>query len=142
MGNLILLRGCNIYSIASVISIGVVVKVNSDVIRINKKKRIEIAIPCRTPPTCILKLNISKSTAPSFVTIKCSVEVKIIRNQTGVKPFIIKRREILVEKTLNNAKIVNTAYLKKLFAKKTNNTKKNMIVIFVRGSKRWTIESP
>src|SRR5699024_1787151 len=108
-GNFTFFNGCNISSIASVISIGVVVNVNNDVTRRSRQKRIEIANPWMSQPEQTLNVNNSKTTVPSFVTIKCRINVKMIKNHTGVNPFKINRRGIFVVNILakaNKVKIV------------------------------------
>src|SRR5699024_402023 len=85
-GNFTFFNGGNISSIASVISIGVVVNVNNDVTGMSRKKRIDIANPWMSPPEYTLNVNNSTTTVPSFVTIKCRINVKMINNHTGVNP--------------------------------------------------------
>src|SRR5699024_7510039 len=106
-GNFTFLKGCNKLSIASVISIGVVVSVNRDVIKISKQKRNEITSPILIPPKWNLIENNSYTTGPSFVKNKCNKNVNMIKNQIGVSPFKIKRIGMNVEIMVTTTKKVS-----------------------------------
>src|SRR5699024_4549483 len=95
-GNLIFFIGPNKLSVASVISIGVVMIVNREVININKQKRIELTSQTLMSTQYNIYINILNDSDHSFVKNNCNKKVNIIRNQIGVTPFILNLIRILV----------------------------------------------
>ncbi len=80
--------------------IGEVVNVNIDVIKTNTKKRIEMNIPCLSPPSYTSINCHSNNKSPSLVKKTCNKKVNTSKNMMGFKPLIKKYKRIRENNTV------------------------------------------